>query len=87
MGKIAQTLKVGNRKNLSVDDLADVIESMYIELADAINRKPDVYERSTDGLTSDTILSNGTININNTTNKVEVLTNHSSSTVTWVTVS
>jgi len=87
MGKIAKTLEIGNRKNLSVDDLADVIESMYIELADAINRKPDLYERSTDGLTSDTILSNGTININNTTNKVEVLTNHSSSAVTWVTVS
>lgn len=60
---------------------------MYKDLAVAINRKPDIYERAADGQTTDTFLSNGDININTSTLKVEILTSHTSPTaVTWQTI-
>lgn len=72
-----------------------MLERAYIDLAIAVNNKPDVVQRSDtsgagsgDGQATDTFLANGTININLTTDKVEMLTNHTSPTnVTWVTLS
>ena len=65
-----------------------MLEDMYQRLAVAVNRKPDIITRDTDGQTNETFLSNGDININLTTNKVEMLTNHpSTTTVTWTQLS
>jgi len=84
MPKIPEKYAIGSRENLSVDQLLVILEDMYTDLAVAINRKPEIYERTTDGQTSDTVLSNGDININSSTLKVEMLTEHATpSTVTW----
>jgi len=88
VGKLAQRLEIGRRDSLTTQDVADIIENMYAELADAINRKPDIIERETDGQADDVLLSNGSFNINSSTGKVEILTEHtSSSAVTWVQLS
>lgn len=88
MAKIPEYYNVGDRDNITVERLLVLLEEMYQQLAMSVNQKADVVERNTDGQTSDTFLSNGTININSSTNKVEILTNHtSSSTVNWQTLS
>jgi hypothetical protein len=88
VARIPETFNVGDRKNLTVEHLLVLIERMYIDLAQAINSKPDLYERTTDGQTTDTFLAQGSININTATNKVEMLTNHTSPiAVTWTTLS
>lgn len=87
MVKIATSLSPVDNNNLTPEILLEIIEKMYIELANAINSKPDLYERSTDGQSDDYFLANGSININTTTNKVEILTSHVDSTsVTWKTI-
>lgn len=88
MAKITQTFNVGDRTDLTVEELLRLMERMYTDLSEAINKKPDIYQRTTDGLSSDTFLSNGDININLNTNKVEMLTSHpTATTVTWVQLS
>ena len=88
MAKVKEYYEVGDRENITPEQLLRIIEDMYRDLAIALNKKPDIYQRSTDGLTSDTFLNNGDININTSTLKVEMLTEHSSSTaVVWTTLS
>lgn len=88
MPKIAEYLNIGNREDMTVEDLLLIVEKMYIDIATALNRKPDIIQQTTDGSSSATFLSNGDIHINTNTNKVEMLTNHTSSTaVTWTTLS
>ena len=88
MVKVASYFNVGDRENMTVDKLLTIIERMYIDLAEAVNSKPDVIERTTDGQTTDSFLANGSININTTTDKVEMLTNHSGpSSVVWTEIS
>lgn len=87
VGKIASNFNVGDKENLTPELLLELMEKMYRDLAEAVNGKPDVFERTTDGQTSDTILSNGSFNINSTTQKVEILTEHSGSSVTWTDIS
>ena len=88
MAKIQEYFDVGDRDNLSVDDLLIIMEDMYRTLAVAVNKKPDVYERDSDGLTTDVFLNNGDVNINSSTLKVEMLTKHNStSAVTWTQLS
>ena len=88
MVQIATSLNIGNRDNLTPDVLLEIIEKMYIELAEAVNSKPDLYERDVDGKTTDTFLANGAININTVTNKVEMLTEHvDTETVIWTILS
>lgn len=85
--KITEYFEFGEAENLNLQDLLERLERMYTDLAIAINKKPDLFERATDGQIGDTFLSNGTININSTTDKVEMLTNHpTTTTVTWVTL-
>lgn len=73
---------------MSQEDLLRLLQRMYTQLALAINEKPDIIERASDGLTTDTFLSNGDININTSTLKVEMLTEHTStSAVNWTTLS
>ncbi len=90
MARLSEFFNYGNVENLQPEDLLRLLERVYTDLAIAINQKPDIVQREVDGQISDTFLSNGTININLTTNKVEMLTNHPSATptvVTWTTLS
>lgn len=88
MAKIPEFYNVGDRDSITPERLLVILEDMYSQIATSLNQKADVVERSTDGQTTDTFLSNGTININLNTNKVEMLTNHdTSSSVTWTTLS
>ena len=74
VGKIIERYEVGDRDNIQPEDLLRMLE--------------DIITRDTDGQTNETFLSNGDININLTTNKVEMLTNHpSTTTVTWTQLS
>ena len=88
MAKIPEIYGVGDRGEIDPEELLRIIEDVYNVLAIAINKKPDVYQRETDGQATDVFLSNGDININLSTNKVEMLTNHTSTTnVTWTQLS
>ena len=71
-----------------MEELLLLLDRMYIDLASAVNSKPDLYQRTTDGQTTDTFLAQGSININLSTDKVEMLTQHiNQTTVTWTTLS
>jgi hypothetical protein len=86
MAKVPETWEFGGVED--IEELLRELQIMYNTLAIASNSKPDIYQRSTDGLTTDTFLSNGDININTSTRKVEMLTEHSSSSaVIWTTLS
>lgn len=93
MARISETFDFGDPKTMDFSTLLLNLNRMYLDLAEAVNSKPDVYQRNvngvpTDGDPSDTFLAQGSININTTTNKVEMLTNHVSPTVvTWTTLS
>jgi hypothetical protein len=88
MAKIPETFNVGDRSDLTLEELLRLMEQMYTQLAEAINKKPDIYQRTTDGLTTDVLLANGDVNINTNTLKVEMLTKHVSQTaVQWTQLS
>lgn len=88
MAKLPETYPFGNIKDMSGEELTKVLQDMYRDLATAINRKPDIIERTSDGSATDVFLSNGDININTSTDKVEMITNHTSPTnVTWTQLS
>jgi D-hexose-6-phosphate mutarotase len=88
MAKINEYYDVGDRNKINVEQLVRMLEDIYKILAVAVNKKPDVYFRPTDGQASDSFLSNGDINVNETTNKIEMLTSRpSSSTVGWTQIS
>lgn len=92
MPKISETFNFGGTEDITPETLLRQIEIMYTDLAVAINKKPDCYQRDVDGQTTDTFLSNGDININTDTLKVEILTSHVNvtpgdpTTVTWQTI-
>ena len=88
MARIPETFNVGDRETLTNEGLLLIIQRMYEDLAVAINQKIELQQRPVDGQPGDTFLPQGTININLTTDKVEMLTNHvSPSLVTWTTLS
>lgn len=88
MGKIKEEFEFGNPEDLNMESLVRQLQVMHRDLAQAINQKPSVFVRSTDGQTSDTFLSDGDLNINSTTQKVEMLTSHiNTTTVNWTTLS
>lgn len=88
MARIPETFNIGDRENLTIEDLLLLLERIYIDLAVAINQKIDLVQRTTDGQASDTFLAQGTVNINTATDKVEMLTNHTGpTTVTWTQLS
>ncbi len=87
MPKIPEYLNVGTTGELSTNELLRIVEKMYIDIATALNKKPDIIQRASDGLVTDTFLSNGDVNINTGTLKVEMLTSHpTAATVTWTTL-
>lgn len=88
MPKIPEYYNIGDRSNITLERLLVILEDMYKDIAIALNKKPEIYQRDSDGLTSDYSLNNGDININTTTLKVEMLVEHdTSSTVVWETLS
>lgn len=88
MANIPNQFNFGDINDLSMEELVIKLQRMYYELAQAVNSKPDLYQRNTDGQAGDVFLGQGSININLLTNKVEMLTNHTSTTnVTWTTLS
>lgn len=88
MTKIPDTFNFGETEGMTIEDLVIKLQRMYMDLAEACNSKPDLYQRTTDGQVGDTFLANGSINLNLNTDKVEMLTNHTSpTTVTWTQLS
>ena len=88
MARLPDTFNIGEIGTITPEILLELLQRMYFDLANAINLKPDVIQRNVDGQTSDTFLDQATININLLTDKVEMLTNHVSSTaVTWTQLS
>lgn len=84
MAKIPEYLNVGSPENLTIPELLRIIEKMYLDIAVNLNRKPDFYQRPTDGLTTDTDLNIGDINLNTVTlNIQELVARPTASTVTW----
>jgi len=89
MAKVQEYYNIGSREDLTLERLLEIIENMYKQLATAINKKPDLYERATDGQVTDTFLSNGDFNLNTTTQKVEMLVSRTAIapiSVTWKTL-
>lgn len=88
MARLSNDFQFGENDSIDLEHLLVSLKRMYFELATAINSKPDLYQRTTDGSATDVLLSQGSININLSSNKVEMLTNHTSPTnVTWTTLS
>lgn len=88
MARLPDSFNFGDTDGLTVEELVIKLQRMYTDLAEAVNTKPDLVQRTTDGQITDTFLDQGTININLNTNKVEMLTNHISPVaVTWTTLS
>jgi hypothetical protein len=86
--KITEYFNFGDNKDLTQEELLLLLQRMYTDLATSINRKPDIIQRNVNGQISDTFLANGDININLSTNTVEMLTNHpTQTTVTWTLLS
>ena len=84
MPKIAETFYFGDIEKMDASELAKRLSEMYEILSIAINKRVEVVERTTNGQPTDYSYSNGTVNINNSTNKVEMLTNHdTATTVIW----
>lgn len=87
MARISETFDFGS-DDITQKELLLRLARMYTDLAQAVNSKPDVVQRTTDGIVTETFLSQGTFNINLSTNKVEMLTNHVSPVlVTWTQLS
>lgn len=86
MAKIPEYYEMGDKNNITNERLLEILEDMYIKIAVALNKKIEFYERTTDGQITDTFLSNGDINLNSSTLKVEMLVDRTASTVTWKTL-
>jgi hypothetical protein len=84
MAKIPEYFRQGNNEELTIEKLYLIMQDMYEEIAKELNKKVEVYERTTDGQVDDTSLSIGTVNINSNTLKTEMLVAHpTQTTVTW----
>jgi hypothetical protein len=85
--RLADTFDFGDKEQ-ELENLLLRLNRMYTDIATSVNSKPDLYQRQVDGQVGDTFLSQGSVNINLLTNKVEMLTNHdSATTVIWTTLS
>jgi len=88
VANLPDSFNFGESDEMTVEELVVKLKRMYLDIAEAVNSKPDLYQRNTDGQASDTFLAQGSININLSTNKVEMLTQHNSPTnVTWTKLS
>jgi len=70
-----------------MEKLLVLLEEMYMDIAEALNKKPEIYVRDTVGQTSDTFLNIGDINIRDNGADpiiIEMLVAHpTQTTVTW----
>lgn len=88
MARLPESFPIGQNENIDLETLLELMQRMYTDLAIAINQKPDLVQRTTDGQPNDGFLDQGTININTGTLKVEMLTAHTGQTsVTWTKLS
>lgn len=88
MASIPNHFNFGDTDNMELEELVTKLQRMYMDIAEAVNSKPDLYQRDIDGQTTDTFLAQGSINLNIITNKVEMLTEHvDPSTVVWTQLS
>jgi hypothetical protein len=88
VASIPNHFNFGDTENMTIEELIVKLQRMYMDVAEAVNSKPDLYQRIVDGQTTDTFLAQGSININTATNKVEMLTNHTNpTTVVWTQLS
>lgn len=88
MPRLPETFNVGDDSDVDIPEVLAIIQRMYTDLAVALNQKPDLVQRMVDGQPNDGFLDQGTLNINLSTNKVEMLTNHTGATsVTWTQLS
>ncbi len=90
MTKIKEEFPIGNVDEMDVKELARVLQEMYRDLAVEVNKKPSIITRfdsagtGIDGQTTDNFPSIGDINVNQTTDTVEVLTRLTNpQTVVW----
>jgi hypothetical protein len=84
MARIQNDFDFGDPRNMNFEKLLLRLEEMYRDIAEALNKKPEVYVRAENGQTTDTFLNIGDININSSTNKIEMLVAHPTQTaVTW----
>lgn len=87
MARLPDTFDFGGKEQ-DIEQLMLRLNRMYTDIATSVNSKPDLYQRQVDGQAGDTFLSQGSININLATNKVEMLTQHdTATTVIWTTLS
>lgn len=87
MAKVRENINFGDEESITIKSLIAILDEAYRDLAIAVNKKPDLYYRASDGQTSDSFMSDGDININSGTAKVEIITDHPTpSTVTWTTL-
>ena len=87
VGRLADTFDFGDKEQ-DIEQLMLRLNRMYTDIATSVNSKPDLYQRQVDGQAGDIFLSQGSININLATNKVEMLTQHdTATTVIWTTLS
>ncbi len=88
MARLPDFFNIGNREGITPEEILLLMERMYLDIAEQVNSKPDIVQRTVDGVGNETFLAQGTININVSTNKVQMLTNHpTATTVTWTTLS
>ena len=84
MAKVRENLSFGDEDSITLKDLIAILDEAYRDLAIAVNKKPDIYVRDTDGQASDSFMSVGDININSSVTKVEMITDQpTTTTVTW----
>lgn len=88
MAKVRENLNLGDKENITLKDLIDIIDEAYRDLAIALNKKPDIYLRELDGDTADNFLSDGDLNVNTSTNNIEIVSSRSAdgSTLFWKTL-
>ncbi len=89
MPRIPETYNIGNRENVTPEKLLEMLEDMYQTLAKSINQKPNIYTRTAGGIPTnasvdDNFVSDGDLNVNITTGKVEMAVEHdTATTVVW----
>lgn len=84
MSKLQTDYIISNKENLDIKDILDILQDMYKKIVRELNKKPDIIIKDSDGSVSDAFLSDGDININSDTEKVEILIAHDSQkTVKW----
>lgn len=87
MPNVPMDFPFGNKDELSVDKLLVIIQDMYELLARAVNSKPDIIVSESDGSADDVSVAIGSLSVNTSSNKVEMLTSATTEVATWTTLS